>query len=66
MAINAKQLLSRNETLKEDRTLWDGFYQDVVDGKEALQVAQVDTFRGIWTVLECYLLKYINEDKVIL
>ena len=39
MAINAKQLLSRNETLKEDRTLWDGFYQDVVDymrmGKQA-------------------------------
>jgi len=39
MAVNAKQLLSRNERLKEDRTLWDGFYQDVVDfmrmGKQA-------------------------------
>ena len=31
MAVNAKSLLRRNETLKEDRTLWDSFYRDVVD-----------------------------------
>ena len=31
MAVNAKSLLRRNETLKEDRNLWDGFYRDVVD-----------------------------------
>ena len=31
MAVNAKSLLKRNETLKEDRNLWDSFYRDVVD-----------------------------------
>ena len=31
MAVNAKHLLKRNETLKEDRNLWDSFYRDVVD-----------------------------------
>ena len=31
MSVNAKSLLGRNEKLKEDRSLWDGFYQDVVD-----------------------------------
>ena len=31
MAVNAKNLLKRNETLKEDRNLWDSFYRDVVD-----------------------------------
>ncbi len=28
---NAKALLRRNDVLKDDRNLWDGFYQDVVD-----------------------------------
>ncbi len=31
MAVNAKSLIKRNETLKEDRNLWDSFYRDVVD-----------------------------------
>jgi hypothetical protein len=31
MAVDAKNLLKRNETLKEDRNLWDSFYRDVVD-----------------------------------
>jgi len=31
MAVNAKSLIKRNETLKEDRNLWDTFYRDVVD-----------------------------------
>lgn len=51
MAINAKQLLSRNERLKEDRTLWDGFYQDVVDfmrmGKQALTNSESLVLKGI-------------------
>ena len=28
---NAKALIRRNDSLKDDRNLWDGFYQDVVD-----------------------------------
>jgi len=31
MAVNAKSLVRRNDKLKEDRMLWDGFYRDVVD-----------------------------------
>jgi hypothetical protein len=31
MAVNAKSLVKRNDKLKEDRMLWDGFYRDVVD-----------------------------------
>jgi len=31
MAVDAKNLLKRNATLKEDRNLWDSFYRDVVD-----------------------------------
>ena len=31
MAVNAKNLIKRNELLKEDRNLWDSFYREVVD-----------------------------------
>ena len=31
MAVNAKSLIRRNESLKEDRNLWDTFYREVVD-----------------------------------
>jgi len=31
MAVNAKSLIRRNEGLKEDRSLWDSFYREVVD-----------------------------------
>lgn len=31
MAVNAKSLIKRNELLKEDRSLWDSFYREVVD-----------------------------------
>ena len=45
MPAHAKSLLGRNEKLKEERTLWDGFYQDVVDymrmGKESVEEHRV-------------------------
>jgi hypothetical protein len=31
MAVNAKSLIRRNESLKEDRNLWNTFYREVVD-----------------------------------
>ena len=31
MAVDAKSLIRRNESLKEDRNLWDTFYREVVD-----------------------------------
>ena len=45
MAVNAKSLIRRNESLKEDRNLWDTFYREVVDfirpRKQALDESRV-------------------------